>query len=156
MLITKNRSSPATAVRSSEPHSMMIAASKSPSTRGAIVMAGTPANCISGGGAGSALTTSACFPIARSAQAIASCEPIESPSGRECDDSTNRCRARIAATIAWSGALLVISRMAARFDLVEELLDPVLPGDRFVVHERHVRRPLQAQPRSDLAAEGRR
>src|SRR5438552_927227 len=60
------------------------------------------------------------------------------------------------ATIAWSGALLVISRMAARFDLVEELLDPVLAGDRFVVHERHFRRPLQAQPRSDLAAEERR
>ena len=53
----------------------------------------------SGGGAGSALTAIACLPSARSAYAIASCEPIESPSGRECEESTKRRRARIASTM---------------------------------------------------------
>ena len=42
----------------------------------------------------------ASLPSARSAYAIASCDPIESPSGRACDESTKRCRARIASTIS--------------------------------------------------------
>src|SRR5262245_19910880 len=83
---------------------------------------------------------------------MASCDPMESPSGRACDDSTNRCRLRTASTISRIAGLVVIggrSRSAA--DLVEQLLDAVLAGNRFVVVERELRRALQPQARADLA-----
>src|SRR5207247_10597527 len=57
------------------------------------------------------------------------------------------------------GLLMILRRfrrIGRRLDVAEQLLDPVLPGDRFVVLERELRRSLQAQPRSDLAAEKRR
>src|SRR5438105_14991373 len=50
MLITGKRSRPLTPVRARSPHSMMIAASKSSSTAGAMRISGTPGNCISGPG----------------------------------------------------------------------------------------------------------
>src|SRR6185436_508538 len=138
MLMTKDRSSPATPVRARSPHSMMIAASNSPSARGAILIPGTPANAIIGAGAASALITVTSLPRARSANAMASCDPIESPSGRACDDTTNRCRARIASTIRSTVALVVIGRMVAGFDFVEQLFDAILPGDGLVVEERQL------------------
>src|SRR5262245_50252884 len=85
---------------------------------------------------------------------MASCDPMESPSGRACDDSTNRCRLRTASTISRIAGLVVIggrSRSAA--DLVEQLLDAVLAGNRFVVVERELWRALQPQARADLAAQ---
>src|ERR1700722_2977553 len=101
---------------------------------------------------------------------MASCEPIESPSGREWDEITNRVRGPIASTICWiSGASevgvivslrpvvrrldhSVAARVGrdARLDLVEELFDAVLPGDRIVVHEGELGHPPQPQARSDL------
>ena len=45
---------------------------------------------------GSALTMRTSLPSASSAKAIASCEPIESPSGRACEVIRKRWRARIA------------------------------------------------------------
>ncbi len=69
---------------------MTIAASNAPSTRAAISISPTPGNALSGPGAASELTMRTSLPIARSANAIASCEPIESPSGRECDEITYR------------------------------------------------------------------
>ena len=48
MLMTKKRSSPVTPVRARSPHSMMIAASKSPRRASAISMSATPGNAISG------------------------------------------------------------------------------------------------------------
>src|SRR5712691_12056379 len=89
---------------------------------------------------------------------------MESPSGRECEESTNRCRARIASTICRiSGLIVIIVRSAGsaarrRFggaNLVEELLDPVLAGNRFVVDELERRDALQPQPRSNLPPQKR-
>src|SRR6266705_1065241 len=89
---------------------------------------------------------------------------MESPSGRECEESTNRCRARIASTICRiSGLVVIILRSggsAAGWRLgganfVEELLDPVLARNRFVVDELELRDALQPQPRSNLPPEKR-
>src|SRR5580765_2245845 len=165
MLMTKKRSRPPTPVRRRSPHSMMIAASKSPSTLGARRMSRTPGNAISGGDAGSAFTTNASLPIACSANAMASCDPIESPSGRACEDSTKRWRARTASTICRSSGLVVViggrfgrhgAAGAAGADAVEELLDPVLAGDRLVVEELEFGHALQPQPRTDLAPQEHR
>src|SRR5689334_18624414 len=121
---------------------MMIAASNSPVTSGAIVISGTPGNAISAGGAGSKLTTVTSFPSARSANAIASWLPIESPSGRECEEMTNRRRARIASTIReMSGSVAAIVSV----DFVEDLVDPVLAGNRLVVLELELGHALQPQ-----------
>src|SRR5229473_1977389 len=163
MLMTKYRSSPARPVRARSPHSMMIAASKSPCTRPApsiTSMPGTPGNASSGSGARSALTTRASLPIARSAYAMASADPIESPSGLACDEITNRCFVRSASTIARNGAVLVrfsvIVGTAGGVKLVEDALDPVLAFDRFVVGEFEIRRPLEAQARANLPPQERR
>src|SRR6185436_9333415 len=97
------------------------------------------------------------------------CDPIESPSGRECEEITKRRRARIASTMAGSSGLVVIIvaiggsaggrgarvRGAVAADLVEQLLDPVLAGDRLVVDELELGDALQAQARADLAAQER-
>src|SRR5579862_7953969 len=171
MLMTKNRSSPATPVRVRSPHSMMIAASNWPSALGATRMSGTPGNCISGGGAASDMTTSASLPIARSAYAIASDDPIESPSGRACDEMTKRRRSRIAAAIrstaAGSGLAIVVGVIGRRggrgrsgsvrsVELAQQALDPVLARDRFVVEELELGSPPQTQCRADAASEERR
>src|SRR5689334_11063686 len=113
-----------------------------------------------GVGARSLLTIRASLPRARSAYAIASCDPMESPSGRLWEERTKRRRLWIASTI-WSntGALLVIVRgfgaPVGGVKLVEDLFDAILPGDRLVVDEPELRRSSQAQPRSDLAPEER-
>src|SRR6266446_4900143 len=59
---------------------------------------------------------------------------------------TNRCRVRIASTMCWRSGLVVI---------VQQTLDAILPGDRFVVQERQLGDALEAQPRPDLPAEER-
>src|SRR5437867_4378919 len=91
---------------------------------------------------------------------MASCDPMESPSGRACDDSTKRCRVRIAPTISCIAGLLMIlrrvRRRGRRLDLVEEPLDAVLSGDRLVVVKMKLGSATQAQTRSDLAAQKRR
>src|SRR4051812_25672671 len=165
MLMTNPRSRPATPVRARSPHSMMIAASKSPAASGAISISGTPGNSIRGGGAGSRLTTRTCLPRARRAYAMASCEPIASPSGRACEDSTNVRRARIASTmrsISGAGVVTVVririgivSGMGSRANLVQELFDAILARNRLVVHPLQFGRALEPQPRSDLTAEER-
>src|SRR5262245_22567321 len=129
-------------------------------------ISGTPGNCISGPGAGSACTTSAVLPIAMSAYAIASDDPIESPSGLVCEEITNRCRARMASAICWTSGLVVIVSIAGiavrlrrglrGVELVQQLLDPILAADRFIEDELERRDAPQAQPRSDLAAKKRR
>ena len=65
-------------VRRGSLHSITMAASNAPSTRSATRIDGTPGKAISGEDAASLLITSACFPTARRANAIASCDPIES------------------------------------------------------------------------------
>src|SRR5262249_41987626 len=96
---------------------------------------------------------------------MASCDPIESPSGRECDDNTKRWRERTASTIcAISGVVVIgirvrVGEVGGRLrgaNVVQELLDAVLARDRLVVEELDLRRALEAQPRSNLAAEKRR
>src|SRR5918993_4009088 len=165
MLITKYCSRPSTPVRFRSLHSMMMAASNSPSTRSATRIEGTPGNAINAGGAASWFTTSTCLPSARSANAIASCEPMESPSGRECELITNRWRARIASqmraigpallfAIVWWWGILCGPRVV-RVDLLQQLLDARLVGDRLVEHERDFRHPSQAQPLRELSAHER-
>src|SRR6185295_1717069 len=95
---------------------------------------------------------------------------MESPSGRLCEEITNRCRVRIASTICamsgLSGLFVIILvergsgvrrllRTLADANLVEELLDPVLAGDRLVVDEIELGDALQPQARADLAAQKR-
>ena len=97
-------------------------------------------------------------PCARSARAIAIAEPIASPSGRWCEATTNRRPAFTAATNSVGGLLRLVmlgrvgrrsrarlrlvdsgsSTAARRFfgvDLLDDLLDAVLRGDRFVEDE---------------------
>src|SRR3954470_20763128 len=45
-----------------------------------------------------------CLPSASSANAIASCEPMESPSGRACEVRRKRLRRRISSRICCTGA----------------------------------------------------
>src|SRR4051812_28952431 len=72
---------------------------------------------------------------------------------------TNRCRARIASTIFCSSGLVVIvgvsvrSPRSGRADFVQQPLDTILSGNRFVVEECQLRDPLEAQPRPDLPAQ---
>src|SRR5204862_7780192 len=113
---------------------------------------GTPGNGSSSAGARSWLTRWTCLPSACSANAIASWEPIESPSGRLCDERTKRCRWRIASAIrSISGLRLVI--VFGNVELVQDLLDAILAGDRLLVDERQLRSPLQPQPRAALPAQ---
>src|SRR5688572_29354681 len=90
---------------------------------------------------------------------------MESPSGREWDDSTNRLPARTASTIRCSsGAIVLIVAIGGRggigrlvgAKLVEDLLDAILAGHRVVVEESELGRPSQAQARPDLTPEKRR
>src|ERR1044072_5665913 len=85
---------------------------------------------------------------------MASCDPIESPSGRACDDSTKRCRARMASAMALACGLVVIGRRMRRgVELAEQLFDPVLSGNRFVVVKGQFGGPLEPQAGADLAAQ---
>src|SRR5438067_4231167 len=163
MLMTKNRSRPATPVRPRSPHSMMMAASNGPSMRCAILISGTPGNCISGPGAGSEFTTTTSLPSVRSAYAMASCDPIESPSGRECDETTNRWRARTSWTIrrisgvtALGVGLVIVIVWIVRVDFVEQLFDAVLARDRFIVEELQLGDAPQPEAGSNLAPQERR
>src|SRR4051794_14798239 len=165
MLMTKYWSSPSTPVRFSSLHSMMIAASNWPSTRSATRTDGTPGNAIKAGGAASWFTTSTSLPSARSAYAIASCDPMESPSGRECELMTNRWRSRIASQIRVTASVLFVGVVwwgilcgtrVGRVDLLQQLLDPRLVGDRLVEHEINLRDPAQAEPLGELAPHERR
>jgi hypothetical protein len=82
MLMTKPRSNPSTPVRFRSPHSITMTASPGSSIRADTSTSRTPGKTIIGGGGASRLTTRASLPIARRANAIASCDPIASPSGR--------------------------------------------------------------------------
>src|SRR5262245_36964 len=98
---------------------------------------------------------------------MASCDPIESPSGRECEESTNRFRERIASTMRCSGASLfgvirrgvVGGRVVGRrpgVKLVEDAFDAILAGDRIVIDESELRGAFESQPRPDLTTQERR
>ena len=93
------------------------------------------------------------LPSWRSAKAIASCDPIASPSGLAWDVMTKRCRWRMASRI--SGIFSVLIRLAALLlcDLLEKLFDPVLMADGFVEPELQLGRATQSQPLADLPHE---
>src|SRR5262245_54948095 len=96
---------------------------------------------------------------------MASCDPIESPSGRECDETTKRCRERMASTICGSSGGLVVIGIGGCVggvdgslrgaNVVQELLDAVLAGNGFVVEELDLGRPFEAEAGPDLAPEKR-
>src|SRR5450830_316115 len=98
---------------------------------------------------------------------------MESPSGRACDEITNRRRARIASTICSisggratgsAGLIVIVRRRVVRLghartasaELVQQLLQTILPGDGFVVDELQLRHSFETEPRSQLAAKVRR
>src|SRR2546430_2096309 len=71
---------------------------------------------------------------------------------------TNRRRARIASTMWWSSGLVVIvaARVAiGRADFLQQLLDAILSGDRFVVPERQLGDAPEPEPRPNLPAQKR-
>src|SRR5688572_21754328 len=161
MLMTNPRSSPATPVRSRLPDSMTRTASPGSSTRSATSMSETPGNTSRGGGAGSRLTIRTSLPRCRSAYAMASADPIASPSGRMCDVITKRWRARIAsatcARVAGSVAVGVIGCVGVLFvEVAQDLLDAVLMGNRLVEAEVDLGHAPQPQPAGNLPPEKRR
>src|SRR5215211_5746430 len=170
MLITNPRSRPATPVRFRSPHSMTITASPGSATSAVTSMSATPGKTSSGGGGGSLLTTRASLPRPRSANAIASDDPMASPSGRACETITKRCRVRIAAAtcaLPASVAVVVIAVVVAevrvvralrlfRMEVAQDLFDAVLMSDRLVEPELQLRHAPQIEPAAHLAAEERR
>src|SRR5204862_5134201 len=97
----------------------------------------------------------------------ASCDPIESPSGRAWEEIRNRRRAWIASQISVFGVGVVIRgrglvgsgrRPGVRLglDFLEGLLDAVVLGDRLVVGEFELGHPPEADALRDLAAQERR
>src|SRR3954462_10018372 len=108
------------------------------------------------------------LPSASSANAIASCDPIESPSGLAWDVSRKRCRRRISSEIrrtaeaaASTDSLIIVgrtdcviasvgSRGPFRLELLKNPFDPVAVFDRLVVEERQFGNPLQLETLSNL------
>src|SRR3954470_19497478 len=89
---------------------------------------------------------------------------MESPSGRACDVIRNRCRAAIALQISAttdSVAVRVVvpgvamRRRALRLQLLEDLLDPIVPRDRVVVEELQLRHAPEPQPPPELPPQER-
>src|SRR5512145_388654 len=115
------------------------------------------------------------LPSASRAKASASCEPMESPSGRACDVSRNRCRERMASRI-WrrtggcrpSCGLFVVSVIvsrrllrgrdagALRLQLLQDALDPIVALDALVEEELQLRDPAEPEPAAELTAQERR
>src|SRR5262245_59685690 len=62
----------------------------------------------------------------------------------------------MAVTICSSSPLVVIIWCAGRMEFVEQLLDSILAGNGFVIHEPELGHALQAQARSDLPPQKRR
>src|SRR5689334_9564801 len=172
MLMTKPRSNPSTPVRVRSPHSMTMTASPGSSMRLATSFLDTPGNTRSGPGGASRLTRRTSLPICHRAYAIASCEPMASPSGRTCDDSTKRCRLRISsatrARADTSVVAVIVTGSGIRnpgsavggtlcvllVNVAKDLLDAVLIRDRFVEPELQLRHAAQVgQSRADLPPE---
>src|SRR5262245_36797444 len=162
MLMTKPRSNPSTPVRDSSPHAMTMTASPGSSTWLATSIFGTPGNTIIGVGGASWLTRRASLPSCQSANAIASWDPMASPSGRTCDDSTKRCRLRISSAMRartlTSVAVVIVAGFGGALrvlfvNVAQDLLNPILVRDRFVEPEFELGDPAQLQPGADLAAE---
>src|SRR5437867_3744160 len=96
---------------------------------------------------------------------MASCDPMESPSGLACEERTKRRRSRMASTMRASSGLdalglsVVVAivlhgrRRGRGIQLVQQLLDAILSRDRFVVQEGQVRHPFEPKARSDLPPE---
>src|SRR5258706_423291 len=153
MLMTKPRSNPSTPVRVRSPHSITITASPGSSMRFATSIADAPGKTAIGAGTGSRLTRRTSLSRCQSAKAIASCEPIASPSGRTCDESTKRCRVRIwsairamtvcsvAVVIVWGvgGGEPGAAFLVLLVQVPEDLFDAVLVLDGFVEAELELR-----------------
>src|SRR6185369_8418361 len=110
-------------------------------------------------GAGSWATMRTSLPSARSASVIATCEPMASPSGRACDTTTKRRRARMASAtwaIVASVEVVVIGRLRLLVELLKNLLDPVLVRDRLVEPELQLRHAPQLHAAADLPPQERR
>src|SRR3954467_8959842 len=134
-------------------------------------MSATPGNAIIGGGGASRLTTRTSLPRCRSAYAIASEDPIASPSGRACDVITNRCRRRISSATAAAVDSLVVGVIGVgrghgvgRFasggalgilvvEVAQDLLDAVLVPHPLANRERGPRPAREMENPADLPPE---
>ena len=96
---------------------------------------------------------------------MASCDPIESPSGLAWDVIRNRLRALMASQICagiesvFAGVIVshgVIPGRGLRFELLEDSLDSILSSDRLVVEEFELGHPPQPQALAELTPEERR
>src|SRR3954466_9546857 len=113
------------------------------------------------------------LPRASSAKAIASCDPMESPSGLAWDVSRKRCRRRISSEIRRTAeaavstdSLIIVWRTDCvvgaigscgpfRLELLKNPFDTVGVFDRLVVEEGQFGNPLQIQALADLPAQKR-
>src|SRR5262245_23356863 len=140
MLSTGIRPSPATPVRASSLHSMITAASAVRSVAVVISMPSTSGNGCRYGGGTASITTRASLPSARKASAIATADPMASPSGRWCDEIRKRLPVRSALRSSAGGsAWLILRRIGWRVDerielgmllalgvqVLDDALDPV-------------------------------
>src|SRR5688500_9628934 len=108
------------------------------------------------------------FPSARSAYAMASWDPMASPSGRTWDDRTKRCRFRISSAACWRAVELfggVVIRGGIRhrcplaflfMKVAQDLLDPILVGDRLIEAEVDFGNAPQPQPATEMPPQERR
>src|SRR6188768_336417 len=171
MLMTNPLSRPDTPGRRTSPHSMKITVSPTSSRCSRSEMSATPGKSCICCGAGSCATIRTSLPSARSASAIATCEPMASPSGRAWETTTNRWRARIAPAtwvrVASVGVVVIGGigrwpRVGGRgvggagglllVQVLQDLFDAVLVGDRFVEAELQFGHASHLDPAADLPA----
>ena len=140
----------------------MLVETKHP-TAGTVKMVGvpvklseTPGSVRNADGGRSRLTIRTDLPRARRAAASATCEPIESPSGRACEVSRKLERARIASRISSRMAMetgLLFGRLRRLTNFLQQALDALFAGDRFVVLEGELRGAAQPETGGDALPE---
>src|SRR5262245_9494531 len=153
--------------------------------RSTISISATPGKVNIGAGGRSRDTARACLPSRRNAKTMASCEPMASPSGRRCETTTKRCRARMASAICAgvvsvavvdmgcvrAPEVLLVSMVVGGLcgacsgggplrlllvQVTQDLLDPVLVGDGLVEPELQFRHPAKLKTSAEMSPEERR
>src|SRR5262245_3641422 len=96
---------------------------------------------------------------------MASCDPIESPSGRACDVIRNRFRSLIASQIRasavspFAGVIFprgILRAVGLGLQIPKDLFNPIGSCDRVVVEELELRHPPETEPLAELSSKERR